>query len=186
MKSEQTEPTLRECIYHYAMGRGSTTMTEICIDMGYGMKFRKMAAAQDEIGWIRFMEGMICKEARQLQEEYRIACGSWTTGIRWTVGLITKLLEATHGQWLYRNIQVHDKVTGLAATAHKEEIQKQIEAQQAIGYDGFMEEDAFLEECNLNDLETTSGVEEQYWLLAVKAAPEASSIEGGQKGAAQG
>jgi hypothetical protein len=63
MKSEQTEPTLRECIYHYAMGRGSTTMTKICIDMGYGMKFRRMATAQDEIGWRRFMEGMICKEA---------------------------------------------------------------------------------------------------------------------------
>jgi hypothetical protein len=186
MKSERTEPTLRECIYHYAMGRGSTTMTEICRDMGYGIKFRKMATSQDEIGWRRFMEGMICKEARQLQEEYRIACGSWTTGIRWTVGLITKLLEVTHGQWLYRNIQVHDKVTGLAATAHKEEIQKQIEAQQSIGYDGFMEEDAFLGECNLNDLETTSGVEEQYWLLAVKAAREAASIEGGQVGAARG
>jgi hypothetical protein len=41
-----------------------------------------------------------------------------------------------------------------------------------------MEEDAFLGECNLNDLETTSGVEEQYWLLAVKAAREAASMEG--------
>ena len=56
------------------------------------------------------------------------------------MGLITKLLEATHGQWLYRNIQVHNKVTGLAAMMHKEEIQQQIEAQQAIGYDSFMEE----------------------------------------------
>ena len=50
MKSEQTEPTLRECIYHYAMGRGSATMTEICIDMGYGVKFRRMATSQNEIG----------------------------------------------------------------------------------------------------------------------------------------
>ena len=80
------------------------------------------------------MEGMICKEAQQLQEEYRIAYGSWTTGIQWTEGLIIKLLEATHSQWLYRNIQVHDKIAGLAAKAHKEKIQQQIEAQQAIGY----------------------------------------------------
>ena len=116
------------------------------------------------------MEGMISKEAQQLQEEYRIAYGSWTMGRQWTEGLITKLLEAIHGQWLYRNIQVHDKIAGLAAMVHKEEIQQQIEEQQAIGYDGFMEEDAFLGECNLNDLKTTSGVEEQYWLLAVKAA----------------
>ena len=161
-------------------------MTEICIDMGYGVKFRRMAASQDEIGWRWFMEGMICKEARQLHEEYRIACGSWTTGIQWKKGLIIKLVEATHGQWLYRNIKVHDKIAGLAVTAHKEEIQQQIEAQQAIGYDGFLEEDAFLGECNLNNLETTSGVEEQYWLLAVKAAWEAASIEGGQEGATRG
>ena len=74
MKPECTEPTLRECIYHYAIGRGGTTMTKICINMGYGMKFRRMATSKDVIGWRRFMEGMVCKEARQLQEEYRIAC----------------------------------------------------------------------------------------------------------------
>ena len=79
------------------------------------------------------MEGMACKEARQTQEKYRIACGSWTSGIRWAEELITKLLEATHGQWLYRNIQVHNKITGMVATAHKEDIQQQIEKQQAIG-----------------------------------------------------
>ena len=123
------------------------------------------------------MEGMICKEARQLQEGYRIACGSWTTVTRWTEGFIIKLLEVTHGQWLYRNIQVHDKIAGLAAKANKEEIQQQIDAQQTIGYNGFLEQGAFLGECNLNNLETISGVEEQYWLLAVKAAWEAASIE---------
>ena len=50
MKSEQTDFTLQECIYHYAMCRGSTTMTKICIGMGYGVKFRKMATSQDKIG----------------------------------------------------------------------------------------------------------------------------------------
>ena len=49
-----------------------------------------------------------------------------------------------------------------------------------------MEEDAVLVECNLKNLETTSGVEDQYWLLVVKAAWEAASIEGGQVGAARG
>ena len=44
-------------------------------------------------------------------------------------------------------------------------------------YDGFFQEDAFLGECNSGDLEITSGVEEQYWLLAVKAAWEAARIE---------
>ena len=132
------------------------------------------------------MDGMICKEARQIQEEYRIARGSWVMGARWAEGIITKLLEVTHGQWLYRNVQVHDKVTGLAAMTRKEDIQQQIDNQQARGYDGFLEEDAFLGECNLNDLESTSGVEEQYWLLAIKAAREASRLESIRNNTASG
>ena len=52
--------------------------------------------------------------------------------------LIIKLLEITHGQWIYQNIQVHDRVTGLLATTRKEEIQMEIEAQQEIGFKGFL------------------------------------------------
>ena len=51
-------------------------------------------------------------------------------------GLVTKLLEATHGQWLYRNIHVHDDIAGVEATARKEEIQKFIEDQLEIGEEG--------------------------------------------------
>jgi len=91
--------------------------------------------------------------------------------------LITKLLEVTHGQWLYQNIQVHDKVAGTLATLRKEEIQMEIEEQQALGTDGLLDEDCHLGECNLGDLEDTSGIKETYWLLAIKAAREAGRLE---------
>ena len=73
-------------------------------------------------------------------------------------------------------------MTGLLATTQKEEIQSEIEAQQEIGFEGFLEEDAYLGECNLGDLEDTSGTNEQYWLLAVKAAREAVMIENSRNG----
>jgi hypothetical protein len=92
--------------------------------------------------------------------------------------LIIKLIEITHGQWLYCNIQVHNKVTGLKVTLHKEDVQNQIKTQQAMDFDGFLEEEAFLGECNLGDLKLTSGRKEIYWLLAIKAAREAMQIEG--------
>ena len=168
------------------MGREKVIITRIYLVMGYSKKFQKMATSQDEIGWRQVMEGMVCREARQLQEEYKIICGSWTSGKRWTEGLITRLLEAMHGQRLYRNIQVHNKTAGLEATAHKEEIQRQIKEQQAMGYNNFLEQDTFLGECNLGDLEITSGIEEQYWQLAVKAAREAARIEGGRADTASG
>jgi hypothetical protein len=40
--------------------------------------------------------------------------------LNWSVGLVTKLLEVTHGQWLYRNVHVHDRVTGERLLPRKE------------------------------------------------------------------
>ena len=123
------------------------------------------------------MEGMVAKEMRQIQDTYSKVEGSAISLVSWTTGLVIKLLEITHGQWLYRNIQVHDKVSGTLATLRKEEIQMEIEEQQALGSEGLMEEDCHLGECNLGDLEDTSGITETYWLLAIKAAREAGRLE---------
>jgi hypothetical protein len=157
-------------------------MVEIAERMGYGERYSKMAKEQDEIGWRRFLEGMIGSEFRKRQQEYYISIGLTKSGIWWAQNMVIKLLEITHGQWIYRNIQVHDKMTGLLATTRKEEIQSEIEAQQEIGFEGFLKEDAYLGECNLGDLEDTSGTNEQYWLLAVKAAREAVAIERSRNG----
>jgi hypothetical protein len=47
--------------------------------------------------------------------------------------LVVKLLECTHGLWLYRNLHVHDSLAGAATTARKEEIQQFIEDQLDMG-----------------------------------------------------
>ena len=48
-----------------------------------------------------------------------------------------------------------------------------IAEQQERGEDGLEEEDRWLLEVNLDDLETTSGETQAYWLLAIKAARRA-------------
>eukprot|EP00984_Skeletonema_dohrnii_P006037 scaffold2136_cov79-Skeletonema_dohrnii-CCMP3373.AAC.4 len=45
-----------------------------------------------------------------------------------------------------------------------------------MGMDGLAEEDRYLMEINLGDLETTSGEYQAYWLLSVKAARDAFLI----------
>jgi hypothetical protein len=97
---------------------------------------------------------------------------------KWGQDLVTRLLEATHGQWLYCNVQVHDRIAGTLATQWKEELQMEIERQQKLGKEGLLEEDCYLAECNLGDLEETSGMLETYWLLAIQAAREAGRLEG--------
>ncbi len=54
----------------------------------------------------------------------------------------------------------------------------EIERQQELGKEGLLEEDCYLAECNLGDLEDSSGILETYWLLAIQAAQEAGRLEG--------
>ena len=81
------------------------------------------ARSQDIIGSRRFTEGMISKEWRKIQQTFLIICGSKLSIARWGEGLVTKLLEIMHGKWLYRNVHVHDSVSGAIALQRKEEIQ---------------------------------------------------------------
>ena len=46
----------------------------------------------------------------------------------------------------------------------------EIEQQQELGAVGLMDEDKYLLEVNLDDLNTSSGEGQEYWLLAIKAA----------------
>ena len=66
----------------------------------------------------------------------------------------------------------------MIATQCKEELKMEIECQQELGTEGLLEEDSFLAECNLGDLEDTSGKKETYWLLAIQAAREAGRLVG--------
>ena len=65
---------------------------------------------------------------------------------------------------------MHDTVTGLHATHIKEEVQKEIEDQIKMGGEELAEDDKYLLKINLEDMETTSGERQEYWILAIQAA----------------
>ena len=78
-----------------------------------------MAASHDLIVWIRFMGGMISKEILVIHQKHLDlwgARGTHTTQTPWAKGLIFRIIDITHGQWLYRNVHGHGTVTGLHAT----------------------------------------------------------------------
>ena len=177
LEDANTDPDLLDCIAEYAHGRGGRSMLEICT--GLGEEYTIMAREQDEIGWRRFTEGMISRQMRQIQLKHHMHYGTRVTPIRWAKGLVLKLLEATHGQWLYRNVQIHDEVSETLATIRKEDIQRQIEEQMELGAAGLLEEDHWMMEVNL-DPEASSGEREEYWLLAIKATRQAAYLVGQQ------
>jgi hypothetical protein len=94
----------------------------------------------------------------------------------WISGFITQLLQVTHTQWIYHCVLVHNCTTGILISMHKEDLLKEIEHQLLLGADGLEEKDRFLLKCNFNELATTSGEHQEYWLLAILAAREASQI----------
>ena len=149
---------------------------------GQRILYGGMADSQDLIGWRRFMEGMISKEMVEIQRQFCEIVETKMTAERWAQGLITKLPEITHGQWLYRNVHVHDKVTGTLVTKRKEELKEAILDQLYIGEEGRAEEDKYLLEINLEELETTSGVKQHYWLLAIRAARRWQELQAEEEG----
>jgi hypothetical protein len=108
-----TDPDLLDCIAEYACGWGGCTMVDICQRLG--ANFQQMAHDQDTINWRWFMESMISTHVRRIQSLYHYREGTHMAPEWWAKGLILKLFEAIHGQWIYWNIQIHDSVAGTQA-----------------------------------------------------------------------
>jgi hypothetical protein len=72
------------------------------------------------------------------------------------------------------NIQVHDEQQGIIRTQEKEALQREIEEEMEMGFEGFLDMDKSLSKVTLEDLEKGGGERQEYWLLAVKAARAAT------------
>jgi hypothetical protein len=122
------------------------------------------------------MEGMLSVELIELQKYALVEATSRLTIDKWAKELVIRLLEITHGQWLYRNVMVHDRTAGELASKRKEELRRGLEEQLELGEEGLEDEDKYLLEINLDDLGTSSGEDQTYWLLALEAAREARTL----------
>lgn len=168
-----TEPQLRQVIVIYAYARGTRTMLEICL--GMHPTLLDFARAQDCIGWRRFMEGMVARQATAIQRNFLRFAGLRGGAGKWTRTLMIKLMECTHGQWLYRNVIVHDRWCGTVNALRKELLLEEIE-EQFDREEDLLPEDQYLMEINLGDINTSSGDKHEYWLLAVRAARIAKAL----------
>jgi hypothetical protein len=120
--------------------------------------------------------GMVSKKLLQIQSAHLLQCNSARTAKKRISGFITQLLQVTHSQWIYRCILVHDQTTGTLILAHKDKLLKEIEHQLSLGPEGLAEEDRFLLECNFEEMVSTNWEQQEYWLLAIRAAREADCL----------
>jgi hypothetical protein len=137
---------------------------------------RDYAISQEVIGWDKFAMGMVSSKLLPIQSVYNHINGASSHALWWISGLVIQLLQVTHTQWIYRCVLVHDRNTGTLISAHKAKLLKETKHQLTLGSGSLDEEVRFLLECNFDDLTNTTGEHQEYWLLAIQAAREASYI----------
>ena len=145
-------------------------MENICLEHGYDERYVKMAKAQDSIGWRRFMEGMVSKEMWNIQRTHASVLGMRHNTERWGVELVTRLLEVTHGQWLYATFRYTTESPIPLLRREKKNFRWRLNGSESWGRTGYWRKIAISYRMQPGDLEETSVMKETYWLLAIKAA----------------
>jgi hypothetical protein len=176
MKDHNTHPDLLLLLLNYLRGQGTITCLKCLDNLNLPTIFRDFAASQDIIGLDGFVTGIVSSKLLPIQSAVSHSSRSSPSPEQWIAGLITHLLQVTHTQWIYRCVLVHDRPAGTLILVHKEDLLKEVKNQLAIGPEGLDEQDRFLLECNFDELATTTGKQQEYWLLDIQAAREASRI----------
>jgi hypothetical protein len=176
MEKNSTHPNLRSLLLRYLRGRAHLTCSECSKALNLPQIIHEFTELQDIIGWDNFVMGMVSSKLLPIQSAYLCNSKSSSGATQWISGLITQLLQVTHTQWIYQCVLVHNCTTEVLISPHKDELLKEIDHQLSLGPEGLEEEDRFLVECNFDTLTTTNGEQQEYWLLAIQAAREASRI----------
>ena len=137
-----------------------------------------MGISQDRIGWRRFTEGIISKETVKLQKDFADLGGYSVSLDKWAQEIVVWLLEVTHGQWLYRNMHVHDATAGTEETTRKEEMQRFIKDQLEMEGEELDKMDHYLPEINLEDLKISTGGEQHYCCFRLRQSGVSLRYEG--------
>ena len=171
---EQTDPEILYWIPKYILMRGDKPLSE----MGFmSPQFKALAVSQDLIGWREFTEGHISTHFYVIQSFHLSMSGSFLNGEDWVKQFISKLLQITHAQWIFRNISLHDKTRGYLRNKKAGELLQIINEFSEVAPEEIPEDSRFLLEINFTEL-TKSHLEHQtYWTLAMDAAVKAQELE---------
>jgi hypothetical protein len=149
--------------------------------MGYmSPEMRSLAKSQDLNGWRNFTEGYISTHFYEIQSFHLTRSSSYLTSADWTNLFISKILQITHSQWIYRNISLHNKRHRYLHKKKSEEILKEVEALSDLAPEDVPAESRFLLEINYTNLATFHIETQKCWTLAVRAAIHAKTLEQAQ------
>jgi len=170
IKNEKTDRELRYWLSTYLRFRGERTMCSLGIR---STVIQEIAEDIDLIGWTDFLHGRIPISLRNFQQSYCASINSRMNGQDWTKALVTKLLNISHSQWMYRNFSLHSKTRGHLKLTHQAEVLTEIAKLSECNPEDVPEESRFLLEVEIVNLEDKSLAHQEYWISAMKAALKA-------------
>lgn len=140
-------------------------------------QFKALAASQDLIGWREFTEGHISTHFYAIQSFHLTMSSSYLNGESWTSQFISKLLQITHSQWIFRNFSLHDKSNGYLRHKKADDVLRLIHDLSEVAPEDVPEESRFLLEINFSELAHSHIKTQTYWTLAMDAAIKATALE---------
>ena len=104
-----TDPEIAYWVPKYLLLRGCVWFSSLG---AMSPSFLKAARSQDEIGWREMLERMVSKEFREIQRAHCLMAPCKMNGDDWMKQFVTKLLQISHAQWVYRNYTLHESRQG--------------------------------------------------------------------------
>ncbi len=174
----KTDPKLIYWVTKYLLMRDDKPFSQLEF---MSEKMRALAESQDKIGWRNFTEDCISIHFYNIQRFHLSMSSSFLNGSDWTKQFISRILQITHSQWIYRNISLHDKRQGYLRNKRSEELlHQEITVLLELSPDEVPEGSRFLLEVNFTELTSAHLETQRYWTMAVNAALTASQLESKQ------
>ncbi len=173
-KDNITDPEILYWIPKYILMRGDKPLSQMGL---MSPQFKALANSQDLIGWRDFTKGHISTHFYAIQMFHLTMSSSYLNGKDWTKQFISKILQLTHSQWIFRNMSFHDKKNGYLCNKTAEELLQHINSLSDLALEDLPESSHFLLEINFSELSTYYLETQKYWTLAVDAALKANALE---------
>jgi hypothetical protein len=170
VKNNKTDPELRYWLSKFLHFRGERTMRSLGT---MSLSVSEVAADIDMIGWTDLFHGRIPLSLTKFQQAYCASINSRMTGTDWAKAFVTKLLNISHGQWMYRNFSLHNKTRGHLRLTQQAEVLSEIATLAASRPEDIPPESRFLLEVEVITLDGQSLARQEYWITAMKAALKA-------------
>ena len=138
-------------------------------------RLERMALIQDRLGWDNLVEGRIPTIYVEHRRMHLASIKTTMTAKRWAKGLITRLLQMTHKQWLLRNAKVHIKRKGDLTAKEHDKLLSKIESLIWTDPDDLLPGDEHLLNEDFDQLGRASAIDQQLWVAEMEASMTAAN-----------